>query len=144
MTIRVWYRCDGEIPHETLGLALGIHRVEDMLRVSHFSTSFLIHDAEIENYEHALFRKRPGLTGYIEAVINPIQLAEGEYWVSVGLLPNHPVLVEFYEQRLDFYPLTVLRNGHELRGLVYYPLVSWHHQPILRSESEGTINAASQ
>jgi ABC-type polysaccharide/polyol phosphate transport system ATPase subunit len=144
MTVRVWYRCDGEIPHETLGLALGIHRAEDMLRVSHFSTGFMTRDAEIENYEHALFRKRPGATGYIEAVIDPIQLAEGEYWVSVGLLPNHPVLVEFYEQHLDFYPLTILRNGHELRGLVYYPLVSWHHQSIVCSESEGIINAASQ
>ena len=144
MTIRVWYRCDGEIPHETLGLALGIHRAGDMLRISHFSTAFMIRDDELENYERAPFRKRPGATGHIEAVINPIQLAEGEYWVSVGLLPNHPVLVEFYEQRLDFYPLTILRNGHELRGLVYYPLVSWHHAPTVQSESEISSDAASQ
>src|SRR5262245_10468783 len=143
MTIRVWYRCAGELPHETLGLALGIHRVADMLRVSHFSTGFVAHDDELENYEHVPFRKRPGATGYIEAVIDPIQLAEGEYWVSVGLLPNNPVLVEFYEQRLDFYPLTIMRNGHELHGLVYYPLVRWHHQPTVHSESESLSNAVT-
>lgn len=143
MTIRVWYRCAGQIPRETLGLAVGIHRVEDMLRISHFSTGFVAHDDELENYARVPFRQRPGVTGYIEAVINPIQLAEGEYWVSVGLLPNNPVLVEFYEQRLDFYPLTILRNGHELRGLVYYPLVSWNHQPVVQAESESMSNAAT-
>lgn len=134
ITIRVWYYCEGEPPHETLGLALGIHRMGDMLRISHFSTSAVARDDELATYNQAPFRKPPGQTGYIEATINPIQLAEGEYWVSVGLLPNSPVLVEFYEQRLDFYPLTIIRDGRDLRGLIYYPLVKWNHQPLLESE----------
>jgi hypothetical protein len=131
LTVRVWYHCEGTIPEETLGLALGIHRKRDLLRVSHFSTIWVVRDSDLEGYYQAGFRKRPGRTGMIEGIIDPIQLAEGEYLVSVGLAPNDPVKapVQFYEQRYEAYSITIIRDGHELDGLVYYPVVKWNHHP---------------
>lgn len=128
MTIRVYYYVEGEIPQETLGLALGIHRRRDLLKITHFSTNWAKSDADLIGYENSPYRKQPGRRGYIECVMNPIQLVEDEYLVSVGLAPNDPNIVEFYEQRLDFYPLTILRDGHDMYTLVYYPFVNWKHE----------------
>jgi ABC-type polysaccharide/polyol phosphate transport system ATPase subunit len=129
MTIRVQYHCEGEIPKETLGLALGIHRQKDLLRISHFSTMWLARDRDLAEYTQSDFRLRPGQTGTIECTIDPIQLAEGEYLLSVGLGPNNPVVADFYEQRYEAYQITILRDGRELSGLVYYPMVHWNHIP---------------
>jgi ABC-type polysaccharide/polyol phosphate transport system ATPase subunit len=129
LNIQVFYHCEGEIPEETLGLALGIHRKGDLLRVSHFSTMWLARDSDLGSYTQAEFRKRPGQHGMIGCTIDPIQLAEGEYFVSVGLSPNSPIVVDFYEQRYEAYEITILCDGHELNGLVYYPIVQWVHKP---------------
>jgi ABC-type polysaccharide/polyol phosphate transport system ATPase subunit len=129
MTIQVRYHCEGDIPQETLGLALGIHRQKDLLRVSHFSTMWLARDRDLAEYTQSDFRLRPGRTGTIECTIDPIQLAEGEYLLSVGLGPNNPVVADFYEQRYETYQITILRDGRELAGLVYYPIVHWNHTP---------------
>jgi len=129
MTISVRYHCEGELPVETLGLALGIHRKQDLLRISHFSTMWVARDKDLENYAQAHFRRRPGRTGTIQCTIDPIQLAEGEYLFSVGLAPNNPVVADFYEQRYEAYQITILRDGRELDGLVYYPEVQWGHAP---------------
>jgi hypothetical protein len=83
----------------------------------------------LENYAQAHFRRRPGRTGTIQCTIDPIQLAEGEYLFSVGLAPNNPVVADFYEQRYEAYQITILRDGRELDGLVYYPEVQWGHAP---------------
>jgi len=129
MTIRVLYHVEGPIPEDTLGLALGIHRRSDLLRISHFSTMWPTKDADLISYESAEFRKKPGRTGMIECTINPIQLAEGDYLFSVGLAPNNPLVADFYEQRFEAYHINIIRDGHELNGLVYYPMVQWTHTP---------------
>src|SRR5262249_53255372 len=67
MTIRVWYRCEGSIPDETLGLALAINRKSDLICLCHFNTVNVLRDAEVATYAEAPFRKRPAQTGYIEA-----------------------------------------------------------------------------
>lgn len=61
--------------------------------------------------------------------MSPLQIADGTYLVSVGLLANHPNSVEFYEFRYLFYRISVLRDGHSLSGLAFYPLIQWQHQP---------------
>lgn len=131
LTVRVFYHCEGPIPEYTLGLALGIHRKNDLLRISHFSTMWVARDTDLNDYHQVEFRKRAGKTGMIEGIIDPIQLAEGEYLLSVGLAPNDPIMapVQFFEQRYEAYTITIIRDGHELDGLVYYPFVKWKHQP---------------
>ena len=127
ITVRVHYICDDTPPKEPLSLCLGIHRCRDGLRISHFSVQWVKCDEDLKYYMDASFRKKPGVRGYIQAKIDPIQLAEDDYYVSVGLAPCDPDIVEFYEQRLDFYKIVVLRNGHAISGLVYYPIVHWEH-----------------
>ena len=60
--------------------------------------------------------------------MSPLQIADGTYLVSVGLLANHPDSVEFYEFRYLFYRISILRDGHSLAGLSFYPLVQWRHR----------------
>ncbi len=134
MTIRVWYHVEGDLPEDTLGLALGIHRKSDLLRISHFSTMWMAKDTDFISYESAEYRKKPGRTGRIECTIDPIQLAEGDYLVSVGLASNNPLVADFYEQRYEAYSINIIRDGHELNGLVYYPIVQWAHEIDVKEE----------
>ena len=137
MIVRVWYHCEAEIPEDTLGLALSVNRKADLEKISQFSTGRVTNDAELVNYEESPNRIQPGRTGYIEGRIEPLQLADGQYLVSVGLLPNHPETVNFYEYHHLFYPISVLRSGYPLSGLIYYPMVSWKHQPDANLEDPG-------
>jgi ABC-type polysaccharide/polyol phosphate transport system ATPase subunit len=130
MTIRVHYHCEGNLPTDLLNLAIGIHRMRDGLRISHFSVGWVTRDEDLLDYKEAPFRKMPARKGYIEGIIDPIQLAEDEYLISVGLAPCNPDVVEFYELRLDAYRITILRDGHSIWGLVYYPLVTWKHVTV--------------
>jgi ABC-type polysaccharide/polyol phosphate transport system ATPase subunit len=129
MSIRVWYYCEGEPPGDTLGLAIGFHRDSDMSPVCQFSTARVTRDAELPDYEASAFRVRAGKTGYIEACMSPIQLADGSYLVSVGLLPNKPDVVEFYEFHYFFYRVAIVRDGYSLAGLAFYPMIGWSHAP---------------
>lgn len=127
--IRVAYRCKGELPSDTLGLAVGFHREHDMSPVCQFSTARVTRDADLPSYDATPFRVRPAQRGVIEARMHPVQLADGTYLVSIGLLPNKPDSVEFYEFRYLFYRVSVIRNGYSLSGLAFYPLVEWTHEP---------------
>jgi ABC-type polysaccharide/polyol phosphate transport system ATPase subunit len=130
MSVRVWYRCNGPVPDETLGLAIGFHREHDLVPVSQFSTSRVTRDAELAEYDAVPFRRRPAAAGYIEARIAPVQFADGTYLVSVGLLPNKPDSTEFYEFHYFLYRIAIVRDGYSLSGLAFYPMVSWTHQPL--------------
>ena len=128
MTIRVRYACDGPSPPETLGLAIGFHREADMSPICQFSTARVTRDAELGNYEAAPFRLRAGDRGHIEARMSPVQIADGSYLVSVGLIPNKPDSTEFYEFRYLFYRIAIARDGYSLVGLAFYPMVAWTHR----------------
>lgn len=127
--IRVWYHCDGSPPPETLGLAIGFHREHDLVPICQFSTARVTRDADLAAYEQAPFRKPAGANGYIEARMAPIQIADGSYLVSVGLLANKPDSVEFYEFRYLYYRVAIVRDGYSLGGVAFYPLVEWRHHP---------------
>jgi len=85
-------------------------------------------DEEMKNYNDAPFRKRAGRHGWLEAKITPLQLTEGDYIASVGAMACNPTTQEFFEHRMYYYPFTVLRNGHPLTNLIFYPVVTWDHQ----------------
>jgi ABC-type polysaccharide/polyol phosphate transport system ATPase subunit len=129
--IRVRYQCVGEVPDQSLGLAIGFHREHDMSPVCQFSTARVTRDTDLSTYEAAPFRIRAGQRGVIEARMSPVQLADGSYLVSVGLLPNKPDTVEFYEFRYLFYRISIIRNGYSLAGLAFHPLVEWTHEPAI-------------
>ena len=136
LRIQLHYSCADDVPEETLGMAVGINREHDLLAVCQFSTARVTRDVDLRTYGEAPFRRRAGRTGVIEACVDPIQFAEGTYLVSVGLLPNLPSAVEFYEYRHFYYPITIVRAGFSLTGTAFYPLVTWRHD-VTTGEAAG-------
>ena len=141
LRIRVWYRCEGDLPRDTLGLAVAISREHDLLLVSNFSTNNVKTDEELGDYDSAPFRRRPGRSGYVEAKVEPIQMLAGNYIVSVGLLANRPGNPEFYEYHHFGYRISVERTGFS-SGAVFYPEVAWDHVITDNAEERETVEIA--
>lgn len=128
LRVRVWYRCEGDIPEDTLGMALALNRAGDMINVMHCNTTNVKLDEEAPAYERAPFRTRAARHGYLEACFDPLQLNVGQYVLTVGLLGNYVNNVNFYELHQYAYDLSVVRGGGAFNG-VFYPQVEWRHCP---------------
>ncbi|NNL86590.1 MAG: ABC transporter ATP-binding protein, partial [Myxococcales bacterium] len=122
--LTVEYELVGDPPPDTVGLAVSIIRESDFIRVAAFNTNQVRTDEELEDYENAPFRSASGRSGTISAAINPLQLQPGSYLVSLGLLPNRPGEIEFYEYHHLSYKFDVSRTGFP-EPAVFYPLVTW-------------------
>ncbi len=133
MRIRIWYRCEGEIPEETLGAAFTFNRKGDMLNVMQFNTTNAKNDVDLMRYDQAAFRTRPGQAGYFDTYLEELQINAGEYLVSVALLPNAPYCQEVYELHQFYYDISVIRTGHSVDS-VFYPRVQWEHRPAKLAE----------
>jgi hypothetical protein len=131
MTIRVHYVCEGPPPEETLGMAVCINRAGDLTAVTQFNTHCFKSSEDISSYHLAPFRTRPGTEGTIEAVIDPVQMNKGDYFLSVGLLPNLHDQWGFYEYHHMGYEFKVANTGF-INGGFYSPMVQWRHQPVVK------------
>ena len=127
MRIDVHYSCQGDIPDETLGMAVGIERESDLVQISQFGTVLPAGNETID-YDAAPFRTRAARSGVISAVFPSLQMMNGDFLVSVGILPNIPGTVDFYEYRHRSYKLRVIAAGYP-SGAAFYPLVEWQHNP---------------
>jgi ABC-type polysaccharide/polyol phosphate transport system ATPase subunit len=125
MRIDVHYTCHGEIPEETLGLGIGIERESDLALIAQFSTVLPAGNETIE-YADAPFRRQASKSGVISAVLPSLQMMNGDFLVSLGVLPNIPGAVDFYEYRHRSYKLRVVAAGYP-SGATFYPLVEWEH-----------------
>jgi len=128
MRIRVWYHVEGDLPEETLGMAVAINRESDWLNVMHFNTTDSKRDEESARYDEAAYRLKVERAGCIEACVDPLQLNVGRYVVTVGLLANVPGNVDFYELHQYAYEFAVIRGGHHFNS-IFYPQVKWKHLP---------------
>jgi energy-coupling factor transporter ATP-binding protein EcfA2 len=126
MRIDVHYTCDGEMPEETLGLGIGIERESDLVLIAQFST-VLPSGNETTEYAEAPFRRRASKSGVISAVFPSLQMMNGDFLVSLGVLPNIPGAVDFYEYRHRSYKLRVVAAGYP-SGAAFYPMVEWEHK----------------
>jgi ABC-type polysaccharide/polyol phosphate transport system ATPase subunit len=125
LRLRVSYECLlPELPGFSCGVAVAFNRVADFEAVMYFNTNYPHSDDELRSYPDASFRKYIGRRGLIEAVIDPLQLRAGEYYVSIGLLPNQPGAHEFYEYRHCHLVVKVVANGFD-EPSVFYPMVTW-------------------
>lgn len=140
LTVRVHYSCDGELPDESLGLALALNRQSDLQSVFAISTHTPMNPDDLAEYDTATFRRRPANTGVIEARIDPIQIQPGGYLLSLGLLPNIPTIWAFYEYHHFGYEVRFSANGHTVNG-IFNPLLKWSHFPS-PVQAEVTTNAA--
>ena len=142
LSFEVKYSAIGELPDETLGLAIAIEREHDLLLVAQFSTVNLS-GRETGHYDDAPFRLRPARLGTISARIRSNQLLAGDYLVSLGILANRPMNSEFYEYRHRLYRLRIVPTGFP-SGAVYYPVVEWDHRPEDPAESPRRVQLLVQ
>jgi ABC-type polysaccharide/polyol phosphate transport system ATPase subunit len=125
LRIKVSYSAASEGIGKSIGMAIAIERESDMLLVTNFSTCNVSNDSELADYYRQSFRKTKAVSdGFIEAVIKPIQLLEGRYLISLGLIENVPLAINFYEYRHRSYGLTIARAGAPLAS-VFEPVVEW-------------------
>jgi len=130
LQLAVAYEClMPELPEYSCGLAVAFRRIEDFEPVMYFNTNYPHSDEELLRYFDVPFRNYFGRTGRIEAVIEPLQLRAGEYYVSLGLLPNQPGPHEFYEFERAYCRINVLANGFD-EPSVFYPIVQWTNGPL--------------
>jgi ABC-type polysaccharide/polyol phosphate transport system ATPase subunit len=130
LRLRVSYECLlPELPGFSCGVAVAFNRVADFEAVMYFNTNYPHSDDELRSYPDASFRKYIGRRGLIEAVIDPLQLRAGEYYVSIGLLPNQPGAHEFHEYRHCHLVVKVVANGFD-EPSVFYPMVTWTNGPL--------------
>jgi ABC-type polysaccharide/polyol phosphate transport system ATPase subunit len=129
LRVRVHYRCEGEPPAETLGMALALNRQEDLLCVAQCFTQNLEAGETPATYEASPHRRRAGRRGVVEARLSPLQLRPGKYWLSVGLLANVPCNWTFYDYHHFGYELTVGAGVRTFASAVY-PNVAWTHAAL--------------
>jgi ABC-type polysaccharide/polyol phosphate transport system ATPase subunit len=142
LSFEVKYSATGELPEETLGLAIAIEREHDLLLVAQFSTVNLS-GREKGHYDDEPARVRPARSGTISARIRSNQLLAGDYLISLGILANRPMNAEFYEYRHRLYRLRVVPTGFP-SGAVYYPIVEWEHRPGDPAESPRRVELLVQ
>lgn len=134
-TVRVYYRCDGPPPRETLGMAVALNRKHDLLGISQCYTQNLGPRENLKSYHFAPHRLRAGPRGTIEVSLTPLQLQPGEYLLSIGLLANVPCNWQFYEYHHFAYEFRV-SNPNDLFGALTYARATWHHQPAQAASAE--------
>lgn len=129
LDIRVAYRCEApeELADTTLGLGVAFQREHDTMLVAQFNTVNPVRDEDIASYDKTAFYKPPAARGVLTARLPAQQLLEGDYLLSLGVLPNVPGTADFYEYHHQRYLLSVLRTGYP-SGAIYYPDVEWLHE----------------
>jgi hypothetical protein len=127
LVVQVGYSCpEDQIPFDTLGLAIAIERERDLLLISQFST---VNFAGYETLNTRFpFKKLANSKGVIGVKLPRLQLLEGQYLVSLGLLPNVPGRVDFYEYHHRVYKITITPAAYQ-SGAVFYPIATWFHDP---------------
>jgi lipopolysaccharide transport system ATP-binding protein len=137
LKLRVHYELAPDASDESLanvGVACAIHRSSDFSLISCFNTNRHHSDTDIDTYHEVPYRKGKHRKGVVEATLPFLQITQGSFYLSLGILPNFNNQVDFYEYRHFFYEIAVLRNGYPETG-AFYPMVSWEHL----SESKTSI-----
>ena len=106
-TLKIAYYCKDAVPEETLGIALAVNRLADLEPVVQWYTQFIRPNESLDLYAKAPFRVRPSRRGMIDLTFDYAPFRQGDYILSVGLLPNLPGTWEFYEYRHLFYSFHV-------------------------------------
>jgi hypothetical protein len=97
--------------------------------VMHFNTNDGYSNEQIRSYFNKALENRLIRAGTIEAIIEPLQIRAGEYYVSIGILPDQAEAQEFYDYLHCHYRIKVLANGFD-EPCVFYPVVQWTNGPI--------------
>lgn len=126
LNIVVKYHVEGERPKEELAIAFGIEREKDLLLVSQFGTANPSGDLDRDNAIYNI-EDFPNGCGVYHLKFHNIQMIEGDYLVSLGLLPKIEGHVEFYEYRHRFYRIKIIKSSSMQAG-VFYPQFELTHK----------------
>jgi ABC-type polysaccharide/polyol phosphate transport system ATPase subunit/SAM-dependent methyltransferase len=118
-TIRLAYHCEGEIPDETLGVALSVNQDGDLTPVMQWFTHNIRPNENRESYADAQIRKRPTRRGVLELSYNEVPFRNGTYILSIGILPNTPGNWWFWEYRHLYYKFRVEDRGLGVGAFTY-------------------------
>ena len=120
------YCCESAPPEEPLGVGVAIERERDLLLVAQFGTTNPSGHQSID-IATANGLRRAGKTGRIIVDLGELQLMEGDYLISIGLLPNISGHVEFYEYRHRTYRIRIIPASYA-SGAIFFPNVSFRHE----------------
>jgi len=130
LKLQVRYEClMSESPEYSCGLAVAFNRTIDFEAAMYCNTCYPHSDEELNSYFSKPFRQYRGRRGMVEAIVDPIQLRAGEYFVSLGILPNQPGMHEFYEYLHCQFRVMILPNGFD-EPSVFYPIVAWRNEAL--------------
>lgn len=118
--LQVAYHCRGEVPEESLGIALAINRLGNIEPVLQWYTQFMRPDETRATYGAAPFRGKAARRGVLELKFPYMPLRQDDYILSIGLLPNAPGNWEFYEYRHLFYPFRVMDSCLTVGAPVFF------------------------
>lgn len=124
--IEVRYRVEGETPRDEIAIAFGIEREEDLLLVAQFGTSNRSGNPEMDV---AQFERQdlPGDCGLYQIHLKSAQFIEGNYLLSLGILPKIEGHVEFYEYRHRCYRIKIIKSAPMQAG-IFYPILEIRHK----------------
>lgn len=129
MKLQVSYECQlSELPKVSCGMAASFNRTADLEACMYFSTTHIKDEQDERVFFDAPYRSVIGRRGIIEAIIDPVQLRAGEYYVSIGIVPNEPGAEDFYDCLRCHCTIRILPNGFD-EPAAFYPLVSWTAGP---------------
>ena len=124
--IRISYRCEGDLPEETLGVALAINRRDDLAPVVQWFSQNLRPGEDRDEYDQAAWRVKPSRHGVIDLYYPYMPLCSGDYILSIGLLANRPGNWMFYEYRHLYYHLAVDDGGIGVGAPVFLEPIVGH------------------
>ncbi|WP_186418063.1 ATP-binding cassette domain-containing protein [Bosea sp. CS1GBMeth4] len=119
-TLRIHYRVEGDVPEETLGVALAVNGRYDLSAVAQYFTQNIRPGETRDTYFDASDRKRPAEKGVVILEFDYTPFRKGEYFLSIGLVPNTPGTWEFYEYRHFYYPFSVDDAGMDVGAPVFF------------------------
>ena len=112
--IRIHYRVEGNIPSDSLGIALAVNNKIDLSPVAQYMTQNIRPTETRETYDYAVDRIIPRQNGTIDIEFDYVPFRKGEYLLSIGLLPNLPACWQFYEYRHFYYTFSVDDAGMDV------------------------------
>lgn len=127
-SIRIRYRTEGPLPEETLGVALAINGRYDLSAVAQFFTQNIRPFETRETYTDSPDRIRPSRSGSITLNFESAPFRKGEYFLSLGLVPNAPGTWEFYEYRHFYYTFSVDDAGMDVGAPIFLDARLMHSQ----------------
>lgn len=129
-TLKIHYHVEGDIPAETLGVALSVNGKYDLSSVAQFFTQNIRPFETRETYDTSIDRQRPSRVGTLVLSYDYVPFRKGEYFLSLGLVPNVPGTWEFYEYRHFYYTFSVDDAGMDVGAPVFFsPAITYEGEP---------------